>query len=322
VIKTIMIRIAIVLAGIIIVVLGRGLFYYSGSYNPPPAEIPSYERVAVPMTPSTEFSDVYEEGEGTILIDLAHYNDFNIEELNVLTLRLISRGLTTEFFKTGDNLEKELLGEEVVKEEEKEAEEEAEKEATEEAEIVDEEEAAEEEELPVGFIVVCPQEGFSKEEKETIDDFVTNGGRLLLIADPTRRGKINTLSLDFGLIFEPDCLYNMKEYETNFQNIFVTDFKESEITKGLNKVVFYRAGSISSADGGITFGDENTVSSLVETKRKLSPIALANESKVLAIHDLTFMTEPHNGILDNNQLIANIADWLASPTKEEEEQKE
>jgi len=335
VIKTIMIRIAIVLAGIIIVVLGRGLFYYSGSYNPPPAEIPSYEQVAVPMTPSTEFSDVYEEGEGTILIDLAHYNDFNIEELNVLTLRLISRGLTTEFFKTGANLEKELLGEEVVKEEEKEAEEEeaaeeevvdeeeeAEKEAAKEAEVVDEEETAEEEELPVGFIVVCPQKGFSKEEKETIDEFVINGGKLLLIADPTRRGKMNTLSLDFGLIFEPDCLYNMKEYETNFQNIFVTDFKESEITKGLNKVVFYRAGSISSADGGIAFGDENTVSSLVETKRKLSPIALANESKVLAIHDLTFMTEPHNGILDNNQLIANIADWLASPAKEEEGQKE
>jgi len=33
----------------------------------------------------------------------------------------------------------------------------------------------------------------------------------------------------------------------------------------------------------------------------------------LAIHDLTFITEPHNGILDNNQLIANIADWLAKP---------
>ncbi len=42
-------------------------------------------------------------------------------------------------------------------------------------------------------------------------------------------------------------------------------------------------------------------------------MAQAEESKVLAIYDLTFMTEPYNGILDNNQLIANIADWLASP---------
>lgn len=332
-IKSIMIRIAIVLVGIIVVVLGRGLFYYSGSYSPPPTEIPSYEQVVVPMPPSTGFSDVYEEGEGTILIDLAHYNAFDIEELNVLTLRLISRGLTTEFFKTEDNLETELLGEEVIEEEEeeKEAEEEeaAEEEevvgeegATQEEEVVEEEKEELEEELPDAFIVVCPQKEFSKKEKETINEFVTNGGKLLLIADPTRRDKMNTLSLDYGLIFEPDCLYNMKEYETNFQNIFVTDFKESEITKELNKVVFYRAGSISSAEGGIAFVDENTVSSLVETKEKLSPIALANDSKVLGIHDLTFMTEPHNGILDNNQLIANIADWLASPAEEEEEQAE
>ena len=40
---------------------------------------------------------------------------------------------------------------------------------------------------------------------------------------------------------------------------------------------------------------------------------------MLAIHDLTFMTEPYNGAFDNNQLIANIADWLSAPNKEEME---
>jgi len=44
-------------------------------------------------------------------------------------------------------------------------------------------------------------------------------------------------------------------------------------------------------------------------------MAQAQESKVLAIYDLTFMTEPYNGILDNNQLIANIADWLAGSSR-------
>jgi len=58
---------------------------------------------------------------------------------------------------------------------------------------------------------------------------------------------------------------------------------------------------------------------LVETRKKLSPIALAEESKVLAISDLTFMSEPYNGALDNNRLISNIADWLATPIEEEEE---
>ena len=112
------------------------------------------------------------------------------------------------------------------------------------------------------------------------------------------------MSLQFGLIFEADYLYNMKENEINYRNIFVAEFKEAEITKNIEKIALYTAGSISSADCGIAFVDQNTFSSssLIETRQKLSPIAQAQESKVLAIYDLTFVTEPYNGILDNNQL--------------------
>ena len=301
-------RIAIVLIGIIIVVLGRGFFYYSGFYQAPPSEMPNYEHIAVPAAPSTEFSDVYEEEEGIILIDLAHDNAFDNEELNVLILRLVSRGLTVRFLSAEDDLKRELLGK--VEEEEPLGEEEEEE--LEEEPLGEEEEL--EEELPGAdaFIVVSPQSEFSKEEGETIDEFISNGGKLLLIADPTRSSQINSLSLQFGLIFEPDYLYNMKENDTNYRNIFVTEFKETEITKNIEKIALYTTGSISSADSGIAFTDQNTFSSLIETRKRLSPIALAQESKVLAIYDLTFITEPYNGILDNNQLIANIADWLAS----------
>ena len=253
-------------------------------------------------------------GEGVILIDLSHDNDFNIEELNVLTSRLVSRGLTIDFFSPEDDLKKELLGEEAEEEEEEEEkDEEADK---------DEEGDQEEEELPDSFIIVSPQEEFSREERETVDEFINNGGKLLLIADPTRSSQINSISLVFGLIFEADYLYNQKENDANYRNIFVAEFKEDEITKDIEKIALYTAGSITSADSGIAFVDENTFSSLIETRKGLSPIALAPESKVLAIHDLTFMTEPYNGTLDNNQLISNIANWLASPVEETEVEEE
>ncbi len=322
-IKSILIRIGIVLIGIVVVLLGRGFFYYSGFYSASPSEMPSYEDIVVPPAPTTEFTDIYEEGEGIILIDLAHDNAFNKEELNVLLLRLVSRGLTIKFLSTEDDLEKELLGEEEDLEgepldEEEDMEEEllGDEEEELEEEPLGEEEKPEEELLPADtFIVVCPQSEFSREEEETVDEFLNNGGKLLLIADPTRYSEINSLSLKFGLIFEPDYLYNMKENEVNYRNIFVAEFKENEVTKELEKIALYTAGSISSADSGIAFVDENTFSSMVETRKRLSPIALAQESKVLAIYDLTFMTEPHNGILDNNQLISNVADWLMSPAE-------
>ena len=336
-------RIVIVIIGIIVVVLGRGFFFYSGFYTPPPTEMPSYEDVVVPPAPSSEFfdnvSDNISEEEKAVLIDLAHDNNFDKEELNVLILRLISRDLSIKFFGVEDDLKKELLGEEEEEEEEIEGEEEplgeeeeeqtdqeeeplgeeeGEEKIDQEEEPLGEEEEEEEELLPVAFIIVSPQVEFSKEEKKTVNEFVDNGGKLLLIADPTRNGNINSISLEFGLIFEPDYLYNMEENEINYRNIFVSEFEENEITKNIEKIVLYVAGSISSADGGIAFVDQNTFSSIIESRKQLSPIALNQDEKVMAVHDLTFMTEPYNGALDNNQLIANIADWLASPAEEEE----
>ena len=87
----------IILIAIVIVLMGREFFYYSGSYSAPLSEMPSYEHIVIPPAPSAEFADNYTQGEGIILIDLAHDNAFALEELNVLTLRLISRGFTIEF---------------------------------------------------------------------------------------------------------------------------------------------------------------------------------------------------------------------------------
>ncbi|MBI4180322.1 MAG: hypothetical protein HY528_00140 [Chloroflexi bacterium] len=297
--KLILVRIGIVLIGLVVIGLGRGLFFYRGFYSPPPGEMPSYESFTVPTAPTSEFTDNHTQGEGIILIDLAHKNDFEGKELNVLLLRLVSRGLTIKYFDAKDDLKKELLakveeppdGQVKVKP------------------------AAEELKPADAFIVVSPSLEFSKEEIKTVEEFVKGGGKVLFIADPTRSSQVNSLAIRFGLIFESDYLYNMKENEINYRNIFVSDFKENDITKELKKIALYTAGSISSDNASIAFVDQNTFSSVIESGRKLAPLALAQESKVLALYDLTFITEPYNSILDNNRLISNIADWLIPPAK-------
>ncbi|MFC1987685.1 hypothetical protein ACFLVH_03995 [Chloroflexota bacterium] len=287
-----LIRVNIVLVLILAVVAGRGLFFYSGFYHAPQIKMPDYEQITAQVTPPiTQFSDNYTQGKGNVLIDVSHYNYFNEGELNILILRLISRGMTVNFFRGSDDLEKQLLGEE--------------------------EDMSGGKLLPAdAFIIVCPRSQFSKEDIEITDNFTSKGGKLLLIEDPTRSAdNMNSLSIKFDLIFEPDYLYNMQENESNYRNIFITDFEENKITRDLKKIALYTAGSISSVDDGIAFVGENTFSSVIELREKLSPMVMTQESRVLAIYDLTFMTEPYNGILDNNQLISNIADWLASPTK-------
>lgn len=292
-VKPVITRIGIVLLAALIVLVGRGLFFYRGFYHPAPSRMPSYENILVTPAPISEFSDKYTEGKGTILIDLAHDNIFDKEELNVLMLRLVSRGLTIKYLGIKDDLKSELSDK-------------SESEGKKPAENLTPADA---------FIVVCPKSEFSREELVATDNFVSKGGKLLLIADPNRSGKMNSLSIKFGLLFEPDYLYNMKENDINYRNIFITDFKENELTKNLKKIALYTSGSISSANSNIAFVDENTFSSVIESREKLSPIALAQGGRVLAIYDLTFMTEPYNGILDNNQFISNIADWLIPAAK-------
>ena len=132
------------------------------------------------------------------------------------------------------------------------------------------------------------------------------------------QGAMNSLNpvLKVGMqVAEPLKIHlNMKENDANYRNIFISNFKENTITKKLQTIAMYTAGSISSDNYGIAFCDENTFSSLVETSSNLSPIA--KRSNVLGIYDLTFFTEPYRGILDNNQLISNIADWLAYRTSD------
>ncbi|NIV33427.1 MAG: hypothetical protein GWN58_29470, partial [Anaerolineae bacterium] len=60
----------------------------------------------------------------------------------------------------------------------------------------------------------------------------------------------------------------------------------------------------------ITAGGE-TRSSTSEREQDLTVGLLAADGAVLALGDLTFMTEPNNAVSDNDQFVANIADFLS-----------
>ena len=102
------------------------------------------------------------------------------------------------------------------------------------------------------------------------------------------------------------------ETDLNIRNIFGRDFFPDPVTEGLVEVVFYTAGAIRSAGPALAYTDGNTFSTIVEGVEPFYPLAKANQDNVLAVGDLTFMVPPQNAILDNNRLIANIAEFLAS----------
>ena len=264
--------------------------YYRGEYDPPEATDLKFEVITTPLSAHTIFTEQPEVRSGLVVIDGLHSNDFTQDELLTLLGRLTNRGITVEIMGEPSL----FSGFQFVNESDRFA-------------ILEDKlrQAA-------GLAVIAPRDPYTDLETGLVRRFVDKGGRLLLIGDPTRSQQINSLADVFGLSFQPGFLYNQVDYDLNHRNIFVRDFFADPVTEGLAEVAFYTAGTIRSAGPALAYTDANTFSTIVEGVEPFYPLAKANQENVLAVSDLTFMVPPQNSILDNNRLIANIAEFLAS----------
>ena len=262
--------ILIILAFIILTILIKSLFFYRGIYFAPKKSIHDINIFSI--EPETKkFVDVFEKTKGIVLIDKSHENDFESKEIETLLLRITSRNNKIEFLEDPTTLHNKLR-------------------------------------LANSFVVILPKKGFDTEEIDLIKEFSNKNGKLLLIGDPDRKSRINSIANNFKIIFSESYLYNLKENSGNFRYIFLKDFSKNEITKKLNKIAFYASCPISTLENGIIFTDENTYVLSFESITKFTPVAFLNST--LALCDLTFFNQPFNSVADNNQFISNIADFL------------
>jgi len=289
-------KIAIVLLalGLLIVPLAaRWLYYYEGRYQPREVPRPDLDQVRAPESASIAFVDQpMAQAPGVVLVDMAHDNHVEMAELNVLQARLTARNQRLEAVTEAGDLAARLR-------------------------------------QARGLAVISPGLDWSPDEVRLVQEFVDKGGRLLLVTDPSRFGILynewgdylgtdpdtahaNTLAAPFGLLFQDDYLYNTVDNAGNFRNIKLIDFSANDLTQGLDEVVFSAANSIITDEPALALTDGDTRSSTSEHTDPLPVAALVAGGTVLGLGDLTFMTEPHNAVYDNNQLIANIAEWLSN----------
>src|SRR3972149_1825484 len=90
-------RLVVILIIAAAIVGGRAAFFYQGTYQPASVAMPGYRDVTVPPAPTANFTDNFSEGKTIVLVDQAHRNRFEREELSPLFLRLLSRDLTIRF---------------------------------------------------------------------------------------------------------------------------------------------------------------------------------------------------------------------------------
>lgn len=244
--------------------------YYHGFYSPPEEKSYRLEEIEVEAPSPRLYVEAVEQGQGVVVFDMAHGNSFSPDEVSSLLDRLAARGYSYEF---------------------------AEQELNERLKYAN------------SLVVISPGEGYSEQETSQVKSFLEKGGRLLLVSDPQREDKMNSLSSKLGIRFEGGYLYNMKRNDGNFRNVYFENFSLGVVTKGLRGVVLYSSCPVTSP-GKLMFGGGGTRYSRSTVAKNLSPAVGLNST--LAICDLTFFTNGFNSMEDNPKLISNIADYLAS----------
>lgn len=275
----------------------RWYYFYEGRYEPDKVPRPDLTKIQAPHLEAQPFTDhKVADSSGTVLVDLAHGNRIQMAELNVLQARLAARGHRLMPVLETDDLAHQLKNAQ-------------------------------------SLVIISPGKDWGPDEIQQVQRFVDKGGRLLLVTDPTRfvviydewdtfvgldhdAPHINDLATRFGLIFQSDYLYNTVDNEGNFRNIKLTNFADNALTQQLDQLVFYAAHSIVSEDEALLVAGGETRSSASERTEDLTVGLLAADGAVLALGDLTFMTEPYNTVYDNDQLVANIADFLSGAERQ------
>jgi hypothetical protein len=289
-------------AAIILVILGGRLLYYGlNSYSPPhrPLLEADFEQAAGADYGQVADNPTY--SQGVVVIDYTHGNALYIEELNILLSKVVARNFSYEVVTAPPPDEEDLytLPEPTTSEE-----------------LLEKLSYAHTLILPLSRIEYTP------EEITAIKRFVQNGGRLLLIGDPTRTvyvEALNSIAGSFGIIYTNDYLYDLQQNDNNYRNTIYTDFQSSPLTQGLgdgDRLIFYSAGSVNAPGHEIILAGDTTHSSRSEGGRALTPAVLTTEGRVLALADLTFLGEPYSNVASNGLFINNIADFITASRRE------
>lgn len=288
---------------LLVPILARMLWFYQGIYQPAGViATPEYASFELPKavlsTPGPETEKINLEkpntGDGVVLVDIAHDNLFTATELQPLFDSIAKAGGVIIFGDSEKNLAKVLKS-------------------------VD------------AYLVIAPSSPYLAGETAAITRFMERGGKLLVIADPTRdmsqygylSGEtaatlqsvsiVNTLLEPFGITFVEDYLYDQAENEANFRNIILSELdKKDPLTNNLKKVVFYGAHSLKTNQKILIRAQKTTYSSLTDAGGEFAVAASANNGRVVALGDFTFITNPYYQTWDNRQLVANLAYFLAN----------
>ncbi|MFC4247955.1 GldG family protein [Natribaculum luteum] len=237
----------------------------------------------------------------TVVIDVAHSNDVAEEDLEPVVSALTAGGHTVQYHESSDDF--------------------------------DSEPAARLNETLRGadaLIVVDPGTRYTAEEAAGVSAFADAGGRVLFAAGPDSgglggllglligaqptNGEFASVTSPVGIAYDTGYLYNMEEYENNYKSIYATPSSDSELTDGVDRVVFDSPTQVVADGQTLLTTLEGTEHS--ETREAGEYGVVARSGNAIAVGDPGFMSSQNYNRADNDVLLGNVLEFLVTGEKE------
>lgn len=169
-----------------------------------------------------------------------------------------------------------------------------------------------------GLIVFDSSRVWEEAELQVVDNFVRDGGRLLLISDPDfagpQIGHISRVANRFGVVFDEGYLYNTEANDGNFLHI---PLQLHEGSSADERIFAYGSHGVSGLVQPIAQAGEGTRSSL-QSGASYFPVLAQGDSRqlrhianVLAMGDFQLLTEPFVSRHANRKILHFVAGFLA-----------
>lgn len=242
------------------------------------------------------------DGDGVVLIDDSHGNRFDRASIQPLVEAITARGYDVRFYN--GNLADENVSE-----------------ATDDSAFA----AAE------AFVVIDPSNAYDHDELDTLETFVDEGGRLLILAEPNRirvqatlfgatiqteESQLTSLGNRFDLAFDTQYVHDQERNDGNYKHPLVTPPDEESLgsqtanRSTISRVAVYTAAEVESTDDGqpilVTSPTTRIRGSDVAESR---PIAIRDDD-VLAMGDASWLASDRYTVADNELLLRYIVSFL------------
>ncbi|GGM41980.1 DUF4350 domain-containing protein [Haloarcula argentinensis] len=177
-----------------------------------------------------------------------------------------------------------------------------------------------------GVLIVQPLGSYSQAERDALQEYTEDGGRVVVLAEPTQTRLstgftqstttvsfgANNATERYGVRMGAEQLYNVDDEanDNNFKAIYASPSDDGELTDGVETITFDTAGyAVMNGDAETKFTAAEGTRTL-ETRRTGTYATVVRNDNMVFVTDSTFISSSEIYDADNEVFVGNLLSFL------------